>query len=307
MSEAQVNGSAGNQWLILSTALPPRGEEILLVDALRRSGARLVEREGERVVAHIPAPAHPEELLRDVKAAIRAATSLADPELSWRWGTGEALASRWAREVKPRRITERMVVVPAGAEGDLARSGDVVVRVTPGGAFGTAEHPTTRCCLSLMERLVEPGARVADVGAGSGILSIAAALLGAGRVLALEADPGACAEARGNVALNGVSGSVDVRQVEVRPRDLRRLGRFELVVANLQPDALRPLLPGFGRTLAPGARLVLSGVPRGDLGLVLAHLQAAGLEPLDETVEDGWWTACVRSRGRPAPGNRRPS
>lgn len=213
-------------------------------------------------------------------------------------------------------MTDRIVVAPAGREPVL-EEGDVVIRLVPGVAFGTAEHGTTRGCLRLLERLVQPGQRVADIGAGSGILSIAAARLGAGRVVALERDPLACDTARKNVVANGVTDRVEVRQVDVESGDLRRLAGLDApgrpppktrregdapvspagqdgIVANLETAIILRLLPGFRDALAPGGWLVLSGLPADEPRHVRGAAGALGLELWDELHVDGWWAGCLR-------------
>ncbi|MBW3535360.1 MAG: 50S ribosomal protein L11 methyltransferase, partial [Gemmatimonadetes bacterium] len=147
-----------------------------MVDALRRLGARAVIREDERVLAWLPPPADVDARVREAEAALRASTSMTDPALSWRWQSHEAWMERWGRGVEPRRVSERIVVAPPGRDAG-GGAGDVVIRLEPGAAFGTAEHPTTRGCLRLLEAVSRPGGKVADIGTGSGILAIAAALL----------------------------------------------------------------------------------------------------------------------------------
>lgn len=196
-----ASGGSGSdrRWLLLSVAAPPPGEAFLLVDALRRLGARSVEREGARVVALFSPHAHAEELAAEVGVAVRASTSLTDPAVTWRRLDRDAWAARLGPPPAPVRV------------------GDLVIRLDPSTAFGTAEHPTTRSSLRLLEGLVARGDRVLDVGAGSAILSIAAVLLGARRADALEADPLACEAARRNVRLNDLAGRVRVRQTHVVP------------------------------------------------------------------------------------------
>jgi ribosomal protein L11 methyltransferase len=285
--------AAAPPWLLLSVQAPPHGEEIYLVDALRRLGARAVEREGERFVALLPPPRDPDALLREAEGAIRASTTLRDPWLTWRWQPREEWAERWSRQVRPTRAGERFVVAPRGRMPPL-EPGELPIRLAPGPGFGTAEHPTTRACLRLLETRVAPGDRVADVGSGSGILAVAAALLGAGHVLALEVDPWACEAARETVAENVVADRVEVREVEVRPETLRGEAPFDGIAANLEAAILLPLLPALAGALAPGGWAVVSGVLRQERREAVRAAEGAGLRVEREVVEEGWWTAVLR-------------
>lgn len=123
----------------------------------------------------------------------------------------EDWASAWKSFFPLLRIGHRIVVVPAWRR-HRRREGEIPVRLDPGLAFGTGMHPSTRLCLVAAESLVSPGARVLDVGTGSGILGIAAARLGASEVIALDIDPVAVRAARTNVRLNRLSRVVAVLQ-----------------------------------------------------------------------------------------------
>lgn len=291
------------RWLVLSVLTPPRGEEHLLVDALRRLGAEAVDREGERVLAWLPAPGRVEDLLRQAEAVVRASTSLVDPGISWRWEPHDAWAARWTLALQPRQVTERIVVAPVGTPV-LPGADQILIRLDPAAAFGTAEHPSTRACLKFMEALVHAGDRVADIGAGSGILAIAAARLGADQVVALEAEADACVAARTNAALNGVGARVDVRHRLATARRLAELGQFQGVVANLEAAALRPLIPALAAALVEGGWLVLAGLVRPERAAVVKAVEGEGMSLQAEEVEAGWWagwlarTPCVP----PPPG-----
>jgi ribosomal protein L11 methyltransferase len=146
---------------------------------------------------------------------------------------------------------------------------------------------------------------VLDVGAGSGILAIAAALAGARPVLALEADPLAAAEAARNVAANGVGARVEVRTLCARPSDIGPPGTFDGVVANLEAAHLLPLLPAISAARAPGGWLVISGLVADErdtalaaLGIVAGtanHGRGAGTRSatLVERRDRGWWSAAL--------------
>ncbi len=297
--------SLPERWLVLMAPAATRSEALLLVDALRRVGARAVERRGDRVEALFPPPGDPASLVADATSSIRASTSLPDPQLSWEWRSHEEWAAAWRATHPPERVAERLVVAPTGSAwggGD----DDLVIRLDPAVAFGTAEHPTTRACLRILGSIPLEGARIVDIGAGSGILSIAAALLGAGRVLALEADALACAVARENARASGVPRRVEVLERRVTAGDLGRLGRltgwarrapFDLVLANLDAAMVLSLLPGLPRLLRAGGSIVLSGVLRMERDAVLAAAVAAGLAVAREERDGGWWTGRLTAGG----------
>jgi ribosomal protein L11 methyltransferase len=313
--------SATRRWLLVSVVAPPRGEEHLLVDALRRLGAHAVDREGERFVAWLPPPADAEAVVAEAERVVRASTSLADPGLRWRWEEPGEWAARWGGDLAPRRVTDRIVIAPANSAVDLPlgversgversdreRPGDLVIRLHPSTAFGTAEHPTTRLCLRFLDRLARQGDRVADIGTGSGVLAIAAALLGAASVLAVEVDPVACDAARANVRANARAAGLDneadlsdladrvrVRELKVGADEVRRLGRFDGVVVNLEWPLLQPILPALPETLVDGGWLILAGPLEPERDSVLADARGAGLTLQEEMAESGWWAGWLR-------------
>jgi ribosomal protein L11 methyltransferase len=209
------------------------------------------------------------------------------------WIVEQNWAEIWRLYAQPIRVGHRILILPSGhavPEGeDLA-----VVHLDPGLAFGTGSHISTRLALELLERHLTPGCRVADVGCGSGILSIAAAVLGAGTVDAVDIDPQAIEATQANTAANGVSGLVHARLhdgVPAAPAD-----GFDLVVANLTPPILARFLPDFARALRDGGVLVGSGVLAERVHEVLEPLRAnADLELLHVEEQEGWCgVACVR-------------
>ena len=147
-------------------------------------------------------------------------------------------------------------IVPEGSEE--VPDGRVVLRLARG-AFGSGEHETTRSCLEELGALEHlRGARVLDLGSGTGVLAIAAVLLGARTAVCVDPDPRAVATARRNGTLNGVAGALE--HVEGTLSGVGEGGRFDLVLANLYGDVLLPVLDALAARTAPGGRLVLSGV-----------------------------------------------
>ena len=173
-----------------------------------------------------------------------------------------------------------------------------VVSVDAGPAFGSGRHETTQGCLLALDWLARrPQVRTAfDIGTGSGILAVAAARLWPARVLALDSDPVAVATAGETVRRNGLSRRVTVVQGEgFRAGTLRRLGRADLIVANIRAKPIAGMAPAFARHLRPGGVAVLSGLLATEERLVLAAFRAVGLR-LRRRIGRGAWVTLILTR-----------
>jgi ribosomal protein L11 methyltransferase len=170
----------------------------------------------------------------------------------------EDWAHDWRQHFPPLRIGSRLLIRPSWDETPAGRA-ELILTLDPGRAFGTGTHATTALCLDVIARLADspsPPARVLDVGAGSGILAMAAAALGAREVIACEIDPDACQVAGENVAANHLQ-----QRVKVTTTPIEELtGHFDLVLANILAGENIRLAPHFLARLATGGHLVLSGI-----------------------------------------------
>lgn len=213
----------------------------------------------------------------------------------------------WVRAVN--RAHEPVVAAPFRIRGSHvagpAPEGlrDLVIDAGP--AFGTGAHETTRGCLAAIAGLARPppGAALLDLGAGSGVLAIAMALLWGRRVLAADCDPAAVAAARENAARNGAAGLVEVRRSRgfANPA-LRAAAPYALIVANLLAGPLARMAPALARHLAPGGRAVLSGLLAGEEPAFAAACAQAGLEVRDRVRLGAWPTLVLGRVARPAAG-----
>ena len=203
-------------------------------------------------------------------------------------------ASAWKRHVRVMRIGRRIVIRPTWRRHRRV-PGDVVIAMDPGMAFGTGLHPTTRLCLAGIERWADDGllsrgaaadghARLLDVGCGSGVLAIAAGLLGAGELVGVDTDPIAIEATLANAGRNRLRRRVRAWQGTVPTG----AAPFDLVAANLIASVLVALAPRLRDELRPGGRLLASGIFVDREGDVRSALAAAGLAILRREAEGDW-------------------
>ncbi|HWS15091.1 MAG TPA: 50S ribosomal protein L11 methyltransferase [Candidatus Methylomirabilis sp.] len=207
--------------------------------------------------------------------------------------TDTGWAEKWKEHFHARKIGRRIVIKPSW-ETVVAGEGEVVLTVDPGQAFGTGTHETTRMCLRMIEDVFDlsPAPReVLDVGTGTGILGIAAARLGATRVLAVDTDPVAVDVAGKNAEGNGVAAvfRADTTPLPAIP------GTFDLVLGNLIAEILIDMAADLVLRTAPGGHLILSGILAEKSGWVIEEFGKNGASPVAETV-DGPWAALLLRR-----------
>jgi ribosomal protein L11 methyltransferase len=219
------------------------------------------------------------------------------PQPAYRTLKEEDWEQAWKAHYRPIPIGERFVIVPAWSpipEGDR-----MPLILDPGIAFGTGMHPSTRLCLIALESHLQPGHSVVDLGCGSGILSIAAARLGAGRVLGLDIDPLAVQTARENVKRNQVG-----RQVEVQAGSLEHLlatgtktsPMAQLLLANiLAPTLQKMIASGLSEAVVPGGTFILSGILDKQVEPLLTTCEQHGFELVEILPENDWRALVLKS------------
>jgi len=201
----------------------------------------------------------------------------------------EDWAENWKQYYKPFRIGEHLVIKPTW-EGWDKQPGDLIIEIDPGMAFGTGTHETTALCIELIERYYR-GGKLLDVGTGSGILAIAAALLGATDVVAVDIDPDAVRVAKENVEKNGLSDRIAVREGDL----LQGLSeRFDFAAANILAPVIQMLAAPLTRHLNPGGLFVCSGIIEEAAPDVEKALLDAGYEILESKTRGDWHAFAAR-------------
>lgn len=200
--------------------------------------------------------------------------------------------NNWKAFYKPMEIGERLIVIPDWEQAEPR--GRVALRLNPGLTFGTGSHATTRLCLTALEKRVAPGMRVLDLGCGSGILSIAALLLGAQSAYACDIDEKAVGVAYENAALNGVGRDrYTVRAGDVlTDGGLRRDmgGDYDIVVANIVSDVIIALAPAVGPLMKKGGTFICSGIIDDRASEVRARLEESGFTVEEANASEGWFS-----------------
>jgi ribosomal protein L11 methyltransferase len=199
---------------------------------------------------------------------------------------------RWRDGLGPRRIG-RLTVAPSWAVPE-AVDGPLVV-LDPETAFGSGEHGSTRAALTLLERHVRHGDQVLDFGSGSGILAIAAVVLGARSATGIEIDDESNEVAARNAAVNHVAARTEFLDGDAAVLG-PLLGPADLVLSNILRSVNVLLLPAIRRSLRAGGLAVFAGMEAAEAELFRPELVAAGFDPVDETTDAGWWGVAARIR-----------
>lgn len=247
----------GEEWAIVTTYLPVNEST-----AERRSRIDI----GVRLVAHV-ADISP---LRERLVA----------EEDWQ--------SAWKEHFHVLPVSRRITICPTWRE-HAAADGEIVVMLDPGMAFGTGHHPTTRACLRQLDRLVHPGMDALDVGCGSGILSIAAAKLGANNVFALEIDSVAVNVAKQNIRDNRVQHTVRVTQGSL-PHPDALPASYDIALANISAKVVSEIAADLARCVRPNGHIIASGILLENKHIAEQALSNAGAAIQHTTIDADWVT-----------------
>lgn len=273
-------------WLEISARFEPAPEDWSpIIDLLGEYGCEnsLQEDRPPSITTCLAELPGSEEILKGLKTGLGelgavSVTVRPVPEVDW--------SEVWKQHFKPRRVGQRFVIKPTWEDFEKSE-GDLIIELDPGQAFGTGEHPTTRGCLELMESIELLGKRVADVGCGSGVLSIGAHLLGAASVSGVDIEPIAVEVARQNARDN----HLDIPFVTGDSIDDLGEGPWHVVLSNIVSSTLIAMSPKIAVSLVPGGTWLVSGILDPNWPDVLAAANRVGFSLFRELREDGWVSA----------------
>ena len=206
--------------------------------------------------------------------------------VSWHRIAEQDWRSKWKASWQPRPVAEKLLIWPEWLT-PMATTDRLVVKLDPGMAFGTGDHATTRLCLEALEARPRLG-QFADIGCGSGVLTIAALLLGAERGWAADTDPLAVDATRQNLALNGLTGRAEV----MLGSSDGVTGSVDGVVSNILAEVIIDLAPDFRRLVRPGGWGIFSGLLVTQIAAVTHALEAQGWQS-EKTLTEGDWACLV--------------
>lgn len=269
----------------VTVRVSPGSNRDAVIAAMFEAGVQGVEEAGNTLVTHVAG----QQLADDVLGAVMAAST--DAQVETAPLTHVDWSERWKLGIHTQTLGDLFVTPPWLTNGlDPART----IVIEPAMAFGTGEHATTRGVIRLLQPILRPGDRVADLGAGSAVLSIAAAKLGASRVAAIELDHDAIGNAEENVARNHVGDRVTVIEGDAATL-LPLVAPVDVITANIISSVLKELLPIMAGALAPSGHAILSGILSAERDDMLGALQPHWRVDAEDE-EDTWWSVAISRR-----------
>lgn len=244
--------------------------------------------------AYYPPETDIPETLKTIEEGIKSLDGLTDVsglEISFKEVHEQDWENEWKKYYKPVPVGKRIIIKPQWEEID-DESRDVVIELDPGMAFGTGTHETTRMCLALLEEYVTPESTLLDIGTGSGILSVGAAKLGCGKIVASDIDSVAVKVAKENAELNGVADKIDIRCCDLTTGIS---GKYSIVVANIIADAVIMLSESAANFMADDSVYITSGIIEHRIDDVKEALTKYGFK-IDRILREGEWAAIVCTR-----------
>lgn len=299
MALTSDQASPSRSWWRLSLPCPLDVEESLFWKLSELGVQRIAVQhqpetpELKTLIAWLPSPDWPNGEREQLMESLRPLAETFDACLGtplWEEVADEDWSLSWKQHWQPDPVGEKLLILPAWLEAPDELVDRLVLRMDPGSAFGTGSHPTTRLCLEALEDNPPVGARVADLGCGSGVLSLAAVALGAKQVFAADTDSLAVRATAENAELNGLQSS-QLQVVEGSLESLRSIldgTHVDLLLCNILAPVIEELAPGFESLVSKGGQALLSGLLIEQAPHLIAILEGLGWRP-QALEEQGRW------------------
>lgn len=251
--------------------------------------------EGVIVKAYLPVNSFLIETVQEIEEAIQELANygfdVGQQSIQTNEVDEEDWATAWKDYYHPVKISSRFTIVPTWEDYEPFESDELIIELDPGMAFGTGTHPTTVLCLQALEKYVKPGDTVIDVGTGSGVLSIGAALLGASNVKALDLDEVAVKAATENIQLNGLTDKINV----IHGNLLDSIHEpASIIVANILADVIISFSQDAYKLLPADGLFIVSGIISQKRDLVKEDLRAKGFHIIESVLMEDWVAIIAR-------------
>ena len=276
-------------------------EGVVLAEEAYKDLEMISTTEGTLKVFLTEEPKNLEQLLKSERELLKS-RGLSDEELgSWEYVISNKPNEDWSKKWKEKwditRVTDKIVIVPDWLSYE-DKEGEVVIRLEPGCAFGTGTHQTTQLCMKALEKYMKKGDKVADIGMGSGILSICAKKFGASYVHGCDIDEDVIDVAKENAVKNGVTllsepNSGEGVFFELNTAD-KIQEKFDFVCANILHNVLAEIMGDLKNIMKSGAIMSLSGILDEKKPVVLEAIKRENLEIIEEIHQDQWTSFVVR-------------
>jgi ribosomal protein L11 methyltransferase len=245
--------------------------------------------EGVYVIAYLPVNSFLGETVEEIKLAInnlmKYDIDIGKNDITISEVNEEEWATAWKKYYKPVKISEKITIIPTWEEYEPVDSDEIIIELDPGMAFGTGTHPTTVLSLQALENYVRPDSVIMDVGSGSGVLSIAAAMLGAKQVYAYDLDELAVKITKINAKLNKVNNKIEAKQNNLLNGVEHKV---DLIVSNILAEIIVQFTKDAFRLLHEGGIFITSGIIQGKKEEVKSSLVEAGFEILETNQMEDW-------------------
>ena len=250
-------------------------------------GERMPERSPARICAYIPMDERFPSIKNNLDIGLKLLNLIKSiPPLVERTISANEWEKSWKSHFNIMKVGKTMVICPTWQNYKPGK-GETVIFLDPGLAFGTGYHPTTRMCLEELEARVNSGMKILDIGIGSGILTIAAAKLGASEMVGIDIDITAVKAASSNIKINELEERIKISQGTLLD-DKLNIGQFHLIVANLSTEILTRLFKEIENHLLPDGILIASGILYQRKGQVLKEIEKTSLHVIKERKLEDW-------------------